>query len=177
MEIPAPPLLNDRIKSNKETSTLLPRIPTMVHHPMKLSPADLQLVNSLPESFPEDSPKDVMTMVKKMAQLSFSDHKNCYRNPSSEEESDCDEEWPRIAKSNSYEGPSTDKKKWHHKENLRRRCFSCPQVAAGLEERRLQMRRSVCESVVQQLYENRKERIMEIFENRWFLSDILEDMD
>jgi hypothetical protein len=44
-------------------------------------------------------------------------------------------------------------------------------------EASLRQRRYQCESVVKQLYEDRKERIMEIFQNTWVLSDPLDDDD
>ena len=117
-------------------------------------------------------------MVKRLAQINFPEtppppQEQVGNAP--EEEVEDDDDVARIVKSNSFAAPGADLyKKKARQMHLRRRCFSCPQV---LEERRLQMRRSICESAVQKLYDDRKENIEELFQNQWFLSDVLEDMD
>lgn len=60
-----------------------------------------------------------------------------------------------------------------------RRCNSCPSQYKWLlpsdDERRLRQRRTMCESTVQKLYEERKDHIMEIFEDSWVLTTPLDD--
>ena len=58
-----------------------------------------------------------------------------------------------------------------------RRCYSCPATPLPQEERTLHARRSIAESNVQKLYEERKDKIMEIFENQWLISDELDEYD
>ncbi|CAB9514876.1 expressed unknown protein [Seminavis robusta] len=60
-----------------------------------------------------------------------------------------------------------------------RRCNSFPTVVSPywLEEQRLQQRRSKCEDSVRQLYEERKENIVEIFQNQWLISDDLDEYE
>ncbi|CAB9514701.1 expressed unknown protein [Seminavis robusta] len=61
----------------------------------------------------------------------------------------------------------------HHQESSLRRTWTIP--ADVPSEQSLRERRSLCESLVQRLYEDRKERILEIFQHTWLLTDTLED--
>jgi len=59
-----------------------------------------------------------------------------------------------------------------------RRWGSCPsqlQRCVSEDERKLRHRRLLCESSVRNLYEERKDHILEIFSDTWLLSNSLED--
>lgn len=57
----------------------------------------------------------------------------------------------------------------------RRRWSSGP--STFMRERKLQLRRSICESGVKRLYDDRKDNILEIFEDQWLISDDLDDYE
>ena len=59
---------------------------------------------------------------------------------------------------------------------LRRRWTMVPPTDAdSVNEQNLKQRRVLCQSLVQRLYEDRKERILEIFQDTWLLTDALDD--
>lgn len=58
-----------------------------------------------------------------------------------------------------------------------RRVHSYPGKSDSLpyEELKLRHKRALCETSIQQLYEERKDHIMELFEDSWIISDPLDD--